>query len=140
MESSLILRKLEDSTLKRDRELTRLRRLAEDLLDRRVSYDVVKEYIIKVSKTRSSLRRSIESCDLSGVGREFVEPVQTLIAFVLMVSISDEEEVLTDIKNYLMREGMMEEVDFIDGELMKLRELSALASKALKSLSQESNT
>lgn len=140
MESSLILRKLEDSTLKRDKELIRLRELSEGLFSRRVSYDVVKEYIIKVSKTRSSLRRSIESCNSSGVSKEFLEPVQTLIAFALMVSISDEEEVLTDIKDYLMREGMVEEVGFIDGELMKLKELSALASEALKNLSKESST
>ncbi|MEM4486923.1 MAG: hypothetical protein QW116_06810 [Zestosphaera sp.] len=140
MEGPVILRKLEDSTLKRDRELARLRELAEGLLNRRVSYDVVKDYIAKVSRTRSGLKRSIESCSSPGMGKEFVEPIQTLITFALMVSIGDEEEVLNDIKDYLLREGMSEEVAFIDGELTKLRELSAVASKALKSLSQEPGT
>ncbi len=134
MEDSLILRKLEDNTLKRNKELARLRELIDNLFSKRVSYDVVKEYALKVSRTRSSLRRSMESCETSEVREEFVEPLQTLITFALMVSINDEEDMLTDLRNYLDNEGMYEEVRFVDGELMKLKELSALASRVLRNL------
>lgn len=134
MEDSVIFRKLEDYTLKRNKELAKLRGLAEDFLNGRTSYDVVKSYIIKVSKTRSSLRRSIELCGSSDIRKEFLDHMRTLIMFVIMVSVNDEEDILMDLRTYLLNNGMRDEVDFIDSELTKIRDLSNVALKILKTL------
>ncbi|MEM0348360.1 MAG: hypothetical protein QXS63_02920 [Zestosphaera sp.] len=135
MEDSIIFRKLEDYTLKRNKELARLRGLTEDFLNGRTSYDVVKSYIIKVSRTRSSLKKSIELCGSSDIRREFLDYMKTLITFVIMVSVNDEEDILTDLRTYLLDKGMRDEVDFIDGELTKIKDLSNVALKILKTLS-----
>ncbi|MEM1665719.1 MAG: hypothetical protein QXN90_07630 [Zestosphaera sp.] len=135
MEDSIIFRKLEDYTLKRNKELARLRGLTEDFLNGRTSYDVVKSYIIKVSRTRSSLKKSIELCGSSDIRREFLDYMKTLITFVIMVSVNDEEDILMDLRTYLLDKGMLDEVDFIDGELTKIKDLSNVALKILKTLS-----
>lgn len=134
MEDSIIFRKLEDCTLKRNKELARLRSLAEDFFNGRTSYDVVKSYIIRVSKTRSSLKRSIELCESPSIRREFLDHMRTLIMFVIMVSVNDEEDILTDLKAYLLNNGMREEADFIDSELTKIKDLSNTALRVLKTL------
>lgn len=134
MEDSVIFRKLEDYTLKRNKELAKLRGLAEDFLNGRTSYDVVKSYIIKVSKTRSSLRKSIELCGSSDIRKEFLDHMRILITFVIMVSVNDEEDILMDLKTHLLNSGMRDEVDFIDSELTKIRDLSNVALKILKTL------
>ncbi|MEM1604305.1 MAG: hypothetical protein QXL29_01515 [Zestosphaera sp.] len=135
MEDSIIFRKLEDYTLKRNKELARLRGLTEDFLNGRTSYDVVKSYIIKVGRTRSSLKKSIELCGSSDIRREFLDYMKTLITFVIMVSVNDEEDILMDLRTYLLDKGMRDEVDFIDGELTKIKDLSNVALKILKTLS-----
>lgn len=134
MEDSVIFRKLEDYTLKRNEELARLRSLAEDFLNGRISYDVVRSYIIKVSKTRSSLKKSIELCESPNIRREFLDHMKTLITFVIMVSANDEEDILTDLKTHLLNNGMREEADFIDSELTKIKDLSSTALRVLKTL------
>lgn len=134
MEDSLIFKKLEDYTLKRNKELARLRELAEDFLNGRTSYDVVKSYIIKVSKTRNNLKRSIELCGSSGIRREFLDHMKTLIMFVIMVSVNDEEDILMDLKTHLLSRDMQDELNFIDNELSKIKELSSVASRILKTM------
>lgn len=134
MEDSVIFKKLEDYTLKRNKELARLRELAEDFLNGRTSYDVVKSYIVKVSKTRGNLKKSIELCGSSDIRREFIDYMRTLITFVIMVSVNDEEDILTDLKAYLLNNGMNDEVDFIDSELTKIKDLSNVALRILKTL------
>ncbi|MEM1866888.1 MAG: hypothetical protein QXN43_04045, partial [Zestosphaera sp.] len=101
----------------------------------RTSYDVVKSYIIKVSRTMSSLKKSIELCGSSDIRREFLDYMKTLITFVIMVSVNDEEDILMDLRTYLLDKGMLDEVDFIDGELTKIKDLSNVALKILKTLS-----
>ncbi|MFN3268681.1 MAG: hypothetical protein ACK416_05430 [Zestosphaera sp.] len=134
MEDSIIFRKLEDYTLKRNEELARLRSLTEDFLNGRISYDVVRSYIIKVSKTRNNLKKSIELCVSPNIRREFLDHMKTLITFVTMVSANDEEDILTDLKTHLLNNGMREEADFIDSELTKIKDLSNTALRVLKTL------
>ncbi|MEO3992816.1 MAG: hypothetical protein QN229_00650 [Desulfurococcaceae archaeon TW002] len=134
MEDSIIFRKLEDYTLKRNKELVKLRSLTEDFLNGRTSYEVVKNYIIKVSKTRSNLKKSIELCESPNIRREFLDHMKTLITFVIMVSVNDEEDILTDLRTYLLNNGMREEADFIDSELTKIKDLSNTALRVLKTL------
>lgn len=134
MEDSLIFKKLEDYTLRRNKELARLRELAEDFLNGRTSYDVVKSYVVKVSKTRSGLKKSIELCESSEIRKEFADYVRTLITFVVLVSVNDEEDILTDLRTHLIEKGMRDEASFIDDELTKLKDLSDVASRVLKIL------
>lgn len=135
MEDSVVFKKLEDYTLRRNKELVKLRGLAEDFLNGRTSYDVVKSYVIKVSKTRSSLRRSIELCGSSDIRKEFLDHMRTLIMFVVMVSVNDEEDILMDLRTHLLSNGMQDEVNFIDSELAKIRDLSDVALRILETLS-----
>ncbi|MGC8974763.1 MAG: hypothetical protein ACP5KB_01030 [Thermoprotei archaeon] len=134
MEDSLIFRKLEDYTLKRNKELAKLRELAEDFLNGRASYDIVKSYIIKVSRTRNNLKKSIELCGSSDIRREFLDHMKTLIMFVVMVSVNDEEDILMNLKTHLLSRDVQDEVDFIDKELSKIKELSDVASRILKTM------
>ncbi len=134
MEDSLIFRKLEDYTLKRNKELAKLRELAEDFLNGRASYDIVKSYIIKVSRTRNNLKKSIELCGSSDIRREFLDHMKTLIMFVIMVSVNDEEDILMNLKTHLLSRDVQDEVDFIDKELSKIKELSDVASRILKTM------
>ncbi len=134
MEDSIIFRKLEDYTLKRNEELARLRSLTEDFLNGRISYDVVRNYIIKVSKTRNNLKKSIELCESPNIRREFLDHMKTLITYITMVLTNDEEDILTDLKTHLLNNGMREEADFIDSELTKIKDLSNTASRILKTL------
>lgn len=134
MEDSLIFKKLEDYTLRRNNELVRLRGLAEDFINGKTSYDVVKSYIIKISKTRNNLMKSIELCGSSDIRKEFLDYMRTLITFIIMVSVKDEEDILTDLRTYLFDKGMQEEIDFIDDELSKIKELSNVALRILNTL------
>ncbi len=134
MSEAELFKELEKQTLMRDKQLTKLRELVRKLRNNEVDYDVVKDYVGRVSKSREVLKKRLKKLSEVEFTEAFIEPITTLLSFTVLVATNVEEEVLNDIKDYALSKGLSEDVEYLNNELNDVKSLSEEAGRILNKI------
>jgi len=134
MNEAVLFKELERQTLARDKQLKKLKELASRLNNNEVDYEVVKDYVGRVSKSRETLMKRLKKLNEIEFTEAFIEPVTALLSFTVLVAVNVEEEALIEIKNYALSKGLSEDVEYFNNELSNIKSLSDEAEKILNKI------
>ncbi|PUA33332.1 MAG: hypothetical protein B7O98_02575 [Zestosphaera tikiterensis] len=134
MNEAVLFKELERQTLARDKQLKKLKELASRLNNNEVDYEVVKDYVGRVSKSRETLMKRLKKLNEIEFTEAFIEPVTALLSFTVLVAVNVEEEALIEIKNYALSKGLSEDVEYFNNELSNVKSLSDEAEKILNKI------